>query len=376
MIHSILKAPIKGKRVLVRTDFNVPIQNQHILNNSRIRAALPTLKYILSKKPKQLIIMSHLGRPDGKIRNNLRMKPIATQLTRLLHQKVYAAPSCIGIKISTKPVVLLENLRFYPEEEQNNKQFAKQLASLADIYVNDAFGSCHRPHASIYAITKYIPSFAGLLLKKEMDNLSIAIHPKKPYLAIIGGGKPDKISLLKGLLNKADWIFVGGILGNILLAARGKQIGSSTIDLQAISLAKHFAHDQRIILPIDAVVATNINAIPRTCYINEIKPKEKILDIGPATVSLLKKIIKKTKTILWAGPLGAYEHKAFLTGTQRIAQALAQSPATTIVGGGDSATILYKLGLENNITYISTGGGASIEYLEGKKLPGITALQR
>ncbi|MBI4448527.1 phosphoglycerate kinase [Candidatus Woesearchaeota archaeon] len=374
MIRSVLKAPIRNKRVLVRVDFNVPLQNGHIIDDGRIVAALPTIRAILRKKPKQLILMSHLGRPEGVI-DSLRMRPIAKRLETLLDKKVHAAPDCINVDIAANKIVLLENLRFHAGEEANNPQFAKQLAALADIYVNDAFGTSHRKHASVHAITRHLPAYAGLLLLAEQQALAKAAErPKHPYIAIIGGGKADKIKILESLLKRVDTMIVVGVLANIILAARGIRIGTSNVDHHAILLAMKIAQHPKIITPIDVVVAKSIHAQPRTCSIRDINHDERIVDIGPRTAQMIAHHLKSAKTIFWAGPAGLYEQKPYDQGSIAIATEIARSKATSIIGGGDTAAIIHKLKLQNRVTHISTGGGASIEYLKGSKLPGIEAL--
>jgi len=376
MIKSVAQAPIRGKRVLLRVDFNVPLDNGKIADDHRIRAALPTIKLILSKKPRQLVLMSHLGRPHGRT-VSLSLAAVGRHLSKLLRRSVYAAPDCVDVDVRGKSIVLLENLRFHAEEEADDRAFARKLASYGDIYVNDAFGTSHRAHASVHAITRYLPSYAGLLLLDEQRSLSKAVEDlKRPYLAIIGGGKADKISLISSFHKRVDHLFVGGVMANTVLAARGVNIGKSKTDPSAVKLARASGKLAKVLLPIDVVVGTSVRGgKTRISRVVDIKPHEMILDIGPQTTILILSLIRSSKTIFWAGPLGLYEIPAFARGTETVAKALARSHAITIVGGGDSGAVISRLGLSKRVTHVSTGGGASIEYLEGKKLPGIEALR-
>ncbi len=366
-LRKIQEANVKNKFVLVRTDFNVPLKGSTILDDSRIRAALPTINH-LRKRKACVILMSHLGRPDGKVVANLSLKPVARRLSKLLKHNVeciteYAGGYGLGYYSSdlyNGDVLLLENLRFYPGEEANDPKFARALAECADIYVDDAFGAMHRSHASITGVTKYLPSYAGLLVQKEVENLSKLKHAKHPFTAIIGGAKTDKLDLIGNLLKKVDCLIVGGLLANVLLKARGEKINVNA-DKKILSDAKKFCNNKKLILPVD--FAGNHGKISTK-------------DIGPRTINLIKQIIKKSKTIFWAGPLGVIEEKQFRKGTYEIARAIANSKAFTVIGGGTSAEVVFDLKLEKRFSWVSTGGGASIAFVQGKSLPGLEVLRK
>ena len=377
----------KDKRVLVRVDFNVPIDKKgNITDDKRIRAALPTINYLL-KSNAMVILMSHLGRPEGETVENLKMDKIAKRLEKLLKKKVYKLDDCIGQdaedfvdKMVDREIVLLENLRFYSEEEANDPDFANSLADLADIYINDAFGTCHRAHASVEGITKYIPSAAGFLLQKEIEIMGNALKsPKKPFIAVMGGAKvSDKINVITNLLKKVDKLLIGGAMMFTFLKAKGIETGKSLVENNKLSLAKKLLKNKKIILPVDTVIADKIDkkAKSKTVKINNI-PKDMIgVDIGPETIKNYKDLIKKAKTIIWNGSLGVNEISKFAKGTNETAKALAKSKAVTIIGGGDTAAAVDKLKLEKKMTHVSTGGGASLEFLEGNKLPAIAALEK
>ncbi|MCX5696244.1 MAG: phosphoglycerate kinase [Candidatus Omnitrophica bacterium] len=379
----------KGKTVLLRADFNVPQDaNLNITDDTRIQATLPTIKYILGQGVKKLILMSHLGRPDGQIVAKYSLKPVAMRLKELLAQDVLFLSDCVGENIkkeidsSKEKVVLLENLRFHAEEEANDAGFARQLASLADVFVNDAFGTAHRAHASTEGVTHFLKSAAGFLLEKEIQYLGNAVqNPAKPFMVILGGAKvSDKIGMIENLLPKADAIIVGGGMAYTFLKAQGKQIGNSKLEKDKLDLAKSILEQAKslkkeIILPIDNLVVDKIEANAKTEIVGEEIPEGKIaVDIGPKTIKLFEDKLKSAKTIVWNGPLGIFEMDAFSQGTREVANFVSNLKATTIIGGGDTAAAIVKFKLESKMTHISTGGGASLEYLEGKTLPGVAAL--
>lgn len=380
---------LKNKNVLMRVDFNVPQdENLEITDDSRIRASLPTIKYILEKGATKLILMSHLGRPDGRLVEKYSLKPVAKRLTQLLGQPVKMLDDCVGDKIkseinsSQEKVILLENLRFHSEEEKNDPAFAKQLAELGDLFVNDAFGTSHRAHTSTEGITKYLKSAAGFLLEKEIKYLGEALkNPARPFMVILGGAKvSDKIGVILYLLPKSDCILIAGGMAYTFLKAEGKQIGNSKLEKEKLDLAKEIlekakAKNVKIVLPIDNVVVDKIEAMAQSEIVGENIPEGKIaVDIGPKTVELFKAELKNAKTIVWNGPLGICEMDAFAKGSEEVAKFISNLKATTIIGGGDTAAAISKFKLENKMTHISTGGGASLEFLEGKTLPGIAAI--
>ncbi|MBL7081472.1 MAG: phosphoglycerate kinase [Candidatus Omnitrophica bacterium] len=380
---------LKDKCVLLRVDFNVPQDEQlNITDDTRIKAALPTIEYILQNNPKRLILISHLGRPKGKRDEKFSLKQTAKRLGELLGRPVGFLDDCIGDEIEKqiqgagKNIILLENLRFHPEEERNDPGFARKLAQLGDVFVQDAFGTVHRSHASTEEITKYLKSAAGFLLEKEIQYLGGAIkEPRRPFIVILGGAKvSDKIGTIENLLPKADGMLIGGGMAYTFLKASGKKIGGSKLEKEKLDLAaqllkKGEALGKEIILPIDNLVVDNISPDARANIVGEDIPEGKIaVDIGPRTVELFEEKLKAAKTIVWNGPLGIFEIDAFSQGTKQIAGFLAALEATTIIGGGDTAAAVVKFGLEKKMTHISTGGGASLEFLEGKILPGIAAL--
>jgi len=380
---------LKNKTVLVRADFNVPQDdNLNITDDTRIKATLPTIKYILDRNVKKLVLMSHLGRPSGEVVAKYSLKPIAQRLAELLNEPVKFLNDCVGenikqeISSSKERVVLLENLRFHAQEEKNDAGFAKQLASLGDIFVNDAFGSAHRAHASTEGITHYLKSAAGFLLEREIQYLGNVIeNPQKPFMVILGGAKvSDKIGVIENLLSKCNAILIGGGMAYTFLKSQGKPIGNSKLEKDKIDLAKSIldkagAAKVEIILPIDHLVVDNIDEKAKTEIVGENIPEGKIaVDIGPKTIALFKDKLKSAKTIVWNGPLGIFEMQPFSRGTQEIAKFIGSLNATTIIGGGDTAAAVAKFKLEDKMTHISTGGGASLEFLEGKTLPGIAAL--
>ncbi len=382
---------VKNKCVIVRVDFNVPLdENLNITDDSRIKGALPTIRYLIDNDAK-IILMSHLGRPKGKVKDKLRLTPVAKRLGKLLGKEVKKLDDCVGDDVikavsamQPKDVILLENLRFHPEEEANYPGFAKQLASIADTYINDAFGTCHRAHASTEGITKYLPSAAGFLVGKEIDYFEKATkNPDKPYVAILGGAKVSgKIDVITNLMDKVDAILIGGAMAYTFLKSEGVDIGNSKLEADKVDLAKEIlesakSKNVKILLPSDHIVADKIDAAAKTETTKDnVVPEGKIgLDIGPKTVKEFKEVLKGAKTVVWNGPVGFFELKPFSHGTEELARFLANAKLTTIIGGGDTAAAINELGLGEEMSHISTGGGASLEYLEGKTLPGIAALE-
>jgi len=382
---------IKGKRVLVRVDFNVPLdENGNITDDTRIVAALPTIEYILNQNA-SVILMSHLGRPKGEVKENLRLNPVAKRLEELLKKPIKKLNDCIGKEVeeaakNIKPgdVILLENLRFHKEEEKNDEEFAKKLASLGDVYVNDAFGAAHRAHASVAAITKFLPSVAGFLLAKEIYYLgNLLKNPERPFIVILGGAKiSTKIGVINNLLDKVDKMLIGGGMTFTFLKSKGLNIGTSIVEtekeVEAFEILRKAQNEEKeIVLPDDVVVADEIKEDAKTKIVDIYQIPDNMggVDIGPKTIKKFKKIINEAKTIFWNGPMGVFEIDKFAEGTKEIAKAVANSNAVTVVGGGDSISALKKFNLLDKITHVSTGGGASLEFVEGKPLPGIVSLQ-
>ena len=382
---------LKGKKVFVRCDFNVPMdENQNITDNTRIVAALPTIKYLLEQNCK-IILASHLGRPKGEVKPEFSLKPVAKELSKLLGKEVIMANDVIGEDAMSKAsnlkegeIMLLENVRFHREETDNDPEFAKKLASMAEIFVNDAFGTAHRAHASTTGIADYIPGVAGFLIEKELKFLGNAINnPERPFVAILGGAKvSDKIGVIDSLLDKVDTLMIGGGMAYTFFKAQGYNVGNSLCEVEKTDLAleemkKAKAKGVKLLLPIDTKIGKEFkpDTESKTVAWTEIPDEWEGFDIGEKTIEMFKKELQNAKTVIWNGPLGLFEFDQFAIGTNEIAKTLADLDATTIIGGGDSAAAVTKAGLADKMTHISTGGGASLEFLEGKKLPGIECLQ-
>ncbi|MGB9715466.1 MAG: phosphoglycerate kinase [Thermodesulfovibrionales bacterium] len=381
---------LKNKRVFIRADFNVPLDdNLMVTDDRRIRSTLPTINYAIDEGAK-VILCSHLGRPKGKRDPRLSLAPVAKRLQRLLNKEVIFAPDCVGNQVETLvskmkegDVVLLENLRFHPEEEENEPEFARALASLADIYVNDAFGTAHRAHASIVGVPKFLPAAAGFLLKKEVEYLRGAIeNPVRPFVAILGGAKVSgKINVLENLVGKVDKVLIGGGMAYTFIKAMGYEVGNSLVEEDMLDTAQRIRRKLKgmgikFYLPVDCVIAQSVKVGTETKIIPtlEIPKGWSALDIGPATVKLFSEAIQDAKTILWNGPMGVFEIDAFSRGTFAIAHAISDAYALTIVGGGDTDLAVHRAGVSDSISFISTGGGAALQLLEGKELPGIAVL--
>ena len=382
---------LRGKKVFVRCDFNVPMdENQNITDNTRIVAALPTIKYLIEQNCK-VILASHLGRPKGEVKPEFSLKPVAKELSRLLNKEVIMAKDVIGEDAMAKAanlkegeIMLLENVRFHREETDNDPEFAKKLASMAEIYVNDAFGAAHRAHASTAGIAAYIPAVSGFLIEKELTVLGNAINnPERPFMAILGGAKvSDKIGVIDSLLDKVDTLMIGGGMAYTFFKAQGYNVGNSLCEVEKTDLAleameKAKAKGVKLLLPIDTKIGKEFkpDTESKTVAWTEIPDEWEGFDIGEKTIEMFKNELQSAKTVIWNGPLGLFEFDQFAIGTNEIAKTLADLEATTIIGGGDSAAAVTKAGLADKMTHISTGGGASLEFLEGKKLPGIECLQ-
>lgn len=382
---------IKGKRVFIRADFNVPLDEaQNITDDRRIRSTLPTINYAIDEGA-SVILASHLGRPKGKVDPKYSLRPVAKRLSRLLNKEVLFLEDCVGAEVEKAvknmgkgDVILLENLRFHPEEEKNDDNFAKALASLADYYVNDAFGAAHRAHASIVGVPKYIPGAAGFLMRKEIQYLKGAVEsPVRPFVAILGGAKVSgKIGVLENLAQKVDKVIVGGGMAFTFIKAMGYEVGDSLVEEEMIDLAIRIMNRLReskvkFYLPVDCVIAQSVEkgAETKIVPVQEIPKGWKALDIGPASTRLFAEVIQDAKTIIWNGPMGVFEIDAFSRGTFAVARAIADAYALTIVGGGDTDLAVHRAGVSDSISFISTGGGAALQLLEGKELPGIAALR-
>lgn len=380
---------LTGKKVLMRADFNVPLDaSLNITDDTRIRATLPTIEYILKSGASKLVLMSHLGRPDGKAVAKYSLAPVAKRLSELLGQPVKFLSDCVGEEVKNETaaakekVVLLENLRFHAEEEANDPAFAKQLSGLGEVFVNDAFGTAHRAHASTEGVTHYLKSAAGFLLGKEIEYLGNAVaDPRRPFIVILGGAKvSDKIAVIENLLPKCDCIIIGGGMAYTFLKAKGKNIGKSKLEQDKLGLAGDLLREaeklnKEILLPVDNLVVETIDPSAKSEICGEDIPEGKMaVDIGPETVKLFNSRLAGAKTIVWNGPLGIFEMEPFSKGTKAVAEFISGLDAVTIMGGGDTAAAVAKFGLESKMTHISTGGGASLEFLEGKKLPGVAAL--
>ncbi|MRG29135.1 phosphoglycerate kinase [Laceyella tengchongensis] len=387
---SVKDVDVRGKRVFCRVDFNVPMENGQITDDTRIRAALPTIQTLVEQGAK-VILASHLGRPKGKVVEEMRLTPVATRLSELLGKPVAKVDEVVGAEVEARvseladgEVLLLENVRFEPGEEKNDPELAKAFANLADLYVNDAFGAAHRAHASTAGIAEHLPAVAGLLLQKELEALGTALaNPKRPFTAIIGGAKvKDKIGVIENLLDKVDNLIIGGGLSYTFIYAQGHGIGKSLLEEDKVELAKQFIAQAeqkgvRLYLPIDAVVIDEFGPNPsivKTVSIDQIPEDLEAVDIGPKTRELFADVVKASQLVIWNGPMGVFEFEQFAKGTNAVAQALAESTAYTIIGGGDSAAAIAQAGMADRVDHISTGGGASLEFLEGKVLPGVAAL--
>jgi phosphoglycerate kinase len=380
----------KGKKVLVRVDFNVPLKDGVVGDKTRIKAALPTIEYLIKEEAKVLLI-SHLGRPGGEPKDDLRMDPVAKALANLLNREVKKADDCIGEEVKKAAdnlengeVLVLENSRFHAGEKANDPEFAKELASLADLYVNDAFGAAHRAHATTVGVTEYLPAAAGFLMQRELNALGeVMENPESPFVAIMGGAKvSDKIDVIKNLINKVDKLIVAGGIANTFLLAKGYEVGDSLVEADKVELAKELMAEAEekgveIVLPIDVVIADDFSndANTQTVAADEIPAGWQVLDCGgPQSLENYKEIIKNAKTVIWNGPLGVFEMEKFAHGTVELAKALAESDAHSVIGGGDSAAAINQAGVADKMSHISTGGGASLMFFEGKELPGVAAL--
>jgi len=382
---------VAGKRVLVRVDFNVPLDEKtgEVIDDSRIRAALPTIKYLTGRGAK-VILLSHLGRPKGRVVEELRLAVVARRLSRLLGQPVSCTTDCIGPDVEKKiaslkkgDVLLLENLRFHTEEEAGDASFAQVLARLGDVFVNDAFGAAHRAHASITGIPDHLPAVAGFLLEKEVDNLgNILLNPARPFASLLGGAKiSDKVSILENIMGKVDFLLVGGGMAATFLQAESYETGLSLIEEDMLDTAARLMAEARqsgvqLLLPVDVVVAGELGdeAKGEIISIGKIPASKRIADIGPQTVLNFSEQLRHCQTIFWNGPMGIYEIPQFARGTQEMARLLARLEATTVIGGGSTADVVNEMRLTDKMTFVSTGGGASLEFLSGKTLPGVAAL--
>ena len=386
-MQSIEDIDLEGKRVLVRVDFNVPLdEEQNITDDKRIRAALPTINYLLEKKAR-IILMSHLGRPKGEVIENLRLKPVAKRLKELLGRRIKFLDDCIGAEVQSavkdmrpQDIILLENLRFHSQEKENDEEFSRQLANLGEVFIEDAFGAVHRAHASTVGVAQFLPSAAGFLLEKEINFFSqILIEPQKPFVAILGGAKvSDKIGVIENLLPRVNNILIGGGMAYTFLKAQGIDIGSSKLEQDKLGIASRLLEKgkEKIILPIDHLIADKIDISAHLKTVEKEIPEGWLgVDIGRQTIAQFKQILKEAKTIVWNGPLGIFEIDSFAQGTKEIGEFISDLDCLKVIGGGDTAAAIAKFDLEEKMSHISTGGGASLEYLEGKELPGIVVLR-
>jgi len=383
VLRSIRDLDVRGKRVLVRVDYNVPLKDGKVVDDTRIRESLETIGYLLEMDA-IVILLSHLGRPKG-VDDALRLDPVAKHLAKLVKRPVIKLDDCVGEDVEGRlnachhgDIVMLENLRFYPEEELNDENFARSLAELGDVYVNDAFGVSHRAHASVDAITRFLPSGAGFLLEREVEQLEKAVHPEKPFVAVLGGAKvSDKIGAITALAKRADAVLIGGAMMFTFLAASGHEVGNSLVEQDRIPLAKSLlkAYGRKIVLPVDVVIKSQDGKVS-TVPVTQIPKSTHGLDIGPKTVTLFTEKCEPAATVFWNGPLGFVEDERFVKGTAGLAKALSRMKSVRIVGGGDTVAVISKLKLASKFSHISTGGGASLEFIEGKRLPGIAALER
>ena len=377
---------LTGKRVLMRVDFNVPMQDGKVTDDKRIRASLPTIKYVLDQGA-ALILMSHLGRPKSASESEFSLRPAAEVLSSLLEIPVKMAPDFVGTEVETMvkdlqpgEALMLENTRFHPGEEKNDLELAKQMSVLGEVYVNDAFGSAHRAHASTEAVARFLPAVSGFLMEQELEYLGRAVgNPEHPYVAILGGAKiSDKIDVVESLLSKADKLIIGGGMANTFLAAQGMNMQDSLVEESALETAKSILEKagDKLILPVDAVIADKFaeDANTQIVDVDKIPAGWRMLDVGPSTLELYKRALDGARLIVWNGPVGVFEMPKFAEGTFALAKMLAESGATTVIGGGDSASAVKKAGVAKQMTHVSTGGGASLEFLEGKELPGVAAL--
>ena len=383
---------VKGKRVLVRVDFNVPLdeKNGEITDDNRIRASLPTIKYLIEQGAK-VVLMSHFGRPKGKVVDGLRLAVVARRLSQLLGQSVGMAPDCIGLEVerlvaglASGDVLLLENLRFHAEEKAGDASFAQALARLGDVFVNDAFGAAHRAHASISSIASYLPAVAGFLLEKEIENLgNILENPARPFASLLGGVKiSDKVSMLENIMGKVDFLLIGGGMAATFLKAKSCEVGLSLVETEMLGTTANLMAEAgksrvQLLLPVDVVVADELNdeAKIEVVPIEKIAREKRIVDMGPQTISHFSQKLRNCQTIFWNGPVGIFEIPRFAQGTQEIARLLANLKATTVIGGGSTAEVVNEMGLADKMSFVSTGGGASLEFLSGEKLPGVEALR-
>lgn len=392
VLNTIRDANLANKRVLIRVDFNVPVKDGKVTDATRILAALPTINYILEQPGTSLVVMSHFGRPKGKKNPDFSMAPVGKKFEELLGKPVKVASDVIGPEVEKEvkslkagEVLLLENCRFYPDEEANNPEFAKTLASYGDVYVNDAFGTAHRAHASTEGVARYLPAYAGFLIEKEVKFMAPLLeNPEKPFVAIIGGSKvSSKISVLESLVKTCDTIVIGGGMAYTFLKVQGHKIGKSLVEDDFLETAKSFLDaaskkSVKVVLPCDHVCAASFAEDAEPVLVDGVDIPDDLMgmDIGPMTTAIIVDALKDAKSVVWNGPMGVFEFAAFAKGTEAVAKALAASSATTVVGGGDSVAAVNKFGLADKISHVSTGGGASLEFLEGKELPGIKALEK